>query len=200
MFLQTSKNIVEILWKEAGCTTELDYTEQSSWILFLKYLDDLEHDRAVHADLLGKRYTYIIDAPHRWSAWAAPKKPNGAFDHDTALTGDDLIKYVDEKLFPYLQGFKSRATSPDTIEYKIGQIFGEIKNKFGRGYSLRDALELVDELRFRSQNEKHELSQLYEDKIKQMGNAGRNGGEYYAAALISAHSEFIKREGSSSYA
>ncbi len=95
------------------------------------------------------------------------------------MVGDDLIDYVNKKLFPYLQGFKQRATSPDTIEYKIGEIFSEIKNKFQSGYSLRDALEYVDELRFRSQQEKHELSHLYEVKIKNMGNAGRNGGEYY---------------------
>jgi type I restriction enzyme M protein len=86
---------------------------------------------------------------------------------------------VNVDLFPYLKGFKQRATSPDTIEYKIGEIFGEIRNKFSSGYSLRDALDLIDGLRFRSQQEKHELSDLYETRIKKMGNAGRNGGEYY---------------------
>src|SRR3954466_15417771 len=179
MVEQTFKNIDDVLWKEAGCTTELDYTEQSSWILFLKYLDDLEKERAMHAELEGKPYSFIIDAAHRWSAWAAPKKSDGSFDHDTALTGDDLIAYVNDELSPYLRGFKQRASSPDTIEYKIGEIFGEIKNKFNSGYSLRDALELMDGLSFRSQKEKHELSHLYEAKIKNMGNAGRNGGEYY---------------------
>jgi type I restriction enzyme M protein len=179
MFEQTFKNIDDVLWKEAGCTTELDYTEQTSWMLFLKYLDDLEQERAMEAELVGKDYAFIIDAPHRWSSWAAPKKADGSFDHDKALTGDDLIDYVNRDLFPYLQGFKERATSPHTIEYKIGEIFGEIKNKFQSGYSLRDALELMDGLRFRSQKEKHELSHLYEAKIKNMGNAGRSGGEYY---------------------
>ncbi len=117
----------------------------------------------------------------------------GSFDHDTALTGDDLIDYVDGKLFPYLRGFKQRATSPDTIEYKIGEIFGEIKSKFQSGYSLRDALELIDGLRFRSQQEKHELSALYEEKIKRMGNAGRNGGEYYTPRpLIRAMVQVVK--------
>jgi len=178
-FEQVFKNIDDVLWKEAGCTTELDYTEQSSWMLFLKYLDDLEHERALKAELQGKPYEYIIDEPHRWSTWAAPRKADGSFDHDNALTGDDLIQFVDRDLFPYLQGFKQRAAGPDTIEYKIGEIFGEIKSKFRSGYSLRDALELTDELRFRSQEEKHELSELYEAKIKRMGNAGRNGGEYY---------------------
>jgi type I restriction enzyme M protein len=154
MFEQTFKNIDDVLWKEAGCTTELDYTEQTSWILFLKYLDDLERSRAMEAELVGKAYSYIIAPEHVWSRWAAPKKKGGSFDHDTALTGDDLIDYVNRDLFPYLQGFKQRATSPNTIEYKIGEIFGEIKNKFQSGYSLRDALELVDELRFQSQKEK----------------------------------------------
>jgi type I restriction enzyme M protein len=70
MFEQTFKNIDDVLWKEAGCTTELDYTEQTSWVLFLKYLDDLEHERAMAADLAGKLYTFIIDKPHRWSSWA----------------------------------------------------------------------------------------------------------------------------------
>ncbi len=193
MFEQTFKRIDDVLWKEAGCATELDYTEQTSWMLFLKYLDDLEHERAMQAELVGKTYEYIIDTPHRWVSWAAPKRADGSFDHDTALTGDDLIEYVNGELFPYLQGFKQRATSPDTIEYKIGEIFGEIKNRFESGYSLRDALELIDGLRFRSQKEKHELSHLYEAKIKNMGNAGRNGGEYYTPRpLIRAIIEVIK--------
>ncbi len=179
MFEHTFKNIDDVLWKEAGCTTELDYTEQTSWLLFLKYLDDLEQSRAMEADLVGKTYEFIISEDYRWSEWAAPREVDGTFDHDHALTGDDLIDFVNTRLFPYLQGFRQRATGPDTIEYKIGEIFSEIKNRFQSGYSLRDALELVDELRFHSQKEKHELSHLYEAKIKNMGNAGRNGGEYY---------------------
>jgi type I restriction enzyme M protein len=179
MFEQTFKNIDDVLWKEAGCSSELDYTEQTSWMLFLKYLDDLEQERAMEAELRGKVYEFLLDEPHRWASWAAPKKAGGSFDHDTALVGDDLIDFVNGDLFPYLRGFKERASRSDTIGYKIGAIFDEIKNKFQSGYSLRDALELMDALRFRSQKEKHELSHLYEAKIKNMGNAGRNGGEYY---------------------
>src|SRR5699024_9314121 len=103
----------------------------------------------------------------------------GAFDHDRAMVGDDLIEYVNDQLFPYLKGFKERAADSATIEYKIGEIFGEIRNKFASGYSLRDALELIDSLSFGSQQQKHELSYLYEATIRNMGNAGRNGGEYY---------------------
>ncbi len=179
MFEQAFKNIDDALWKESGCTTELDYTEQTSWLLFLKYLDGLEQDKAGEAMLEGKSYSYILDAPYRWETWAAPKDADGKLDHNKALTGDDLVDFVDRKLFPYLHGFKQRATGPNTIEYKIGEIFGEIKNKIRSGYTLRDIIDHVDELRFRSQVEKHELSALYEEKIKRMGNAGRNGGEYY---------------------
>jgi type I restriction enzyme M protein len=179
MFEQAFKNIDDILWKEAGCTTELDYTEQTSWLLFLKYLDGLEQDRATEAALEGKKYAHILDKAYRWEEWAAPKGKDGQIDHNKAMTGDDLREFVDKKLFPYLMGFKQRATGPNTIEYKIGEIFGEIKNRITSGYNLREIIEHIDELRFRSQTEKHELSHLYEAKIKNMGNAGRNGGEYY---------------------
>ena len=114
-------------------------------------------------------------------------------DHDTAITGDDLVKFVNDDLFPYLEGFKQRASGPDTIEYKIGEIFGEIKNKISSGYNLREIIDHLDELRFRSQTEKHELSHLYEAKIKNMGNAGRNGGEYYTPRpLIRAMVQVVK--------
>ena len=92
MFEQAFKNIDDVLWKEAGCTTELDYTEQTSWLLFLKYLDDLEQEKAMEAELRGKSYEYIVDESHRWSSWAAPKRADGTYDHDDALTGDDLIR------------------------------------------------------------------------------------------------------------
>src|SRR5258708_7378158 len=179
MFEQAFRNIDDVLRKEAGCTTELDYTEQTSWLLFLKYLDGLEEDKVAEAEIDGKKYSYILDKPYRWLTWAAPRAKDGKLDHNKALTGDDLRDFVDKKLFPYLQGFTKRATGPNTIEYKIGQIFVELKNKIQSGYNLREIIDHIDELRFRSQAEKHELSHLYEAKIKNLGNAGRNGAEYY---------------------
>lgn len=179
MFEQTFKNIDDILHKDAGCGSELDYVEQTSWILFLKYLDDLEKDRATAAELTGKSYTPIIDKKFQWGVWAMPKGKNGKLDHHKALTGDDLTDFVNTKLFNYLKKFKNSAESPDTIEYKIGEIFSELKNRIQSGYNLREVINLIDELRFRTHAEKHEMSHLYEDKIKNMGNAGRNGGEYY---------------------
>jgi type I restriction enzyme M protein len=179
VFEQAFKNIDDVLRKEAGCTTELDYTEQTSWLLFLKYLDGLEQDLADEAALEGKKYSYILDKPYRWESWAAPKGKDGKVDHNKALTGDDLRDFVNQKLFPHLHGFKQKASGPNTIEYKIAEIFGEIKNKISSGYNMREIIDYIDSLRFRSQAEKHELSHLYEAKIKNMGNAGRNGGEYY---------------------
>ena len=157
----------------------LDYTEQTSWLLFLKYLDGLEQDKAMEAGLEGKKYAFILDTPYQWGSWAAPKGKDGKLDHNTAMVGDDLRDFVNAKLFPYLHGFTQKASGPNTIEYKIGQIFGEIRNKISSGYNLREIIDRIDELHFGSQTEKHEMSALYEEKIKRMGNAGRNGGEYY---------------------
>lgn len=112
MFEQAFKNIDDVLWKEAGCTTELDYTEQTSWLLFLKYLDGLEQDKADEASLEGKKYAFILDKSYRWEQWAAPKGKDGQIDHNRALTGDDLRDFVNDRLFPYLHGFKQRASGP----------------------------------------------------------------------------------------
>lgn len=179
MFEQTFKAIDDILWKEAGCQSELDYVEQTSWVIFLKYLDDLEKDRRTKAELTGKPYNELVTGEYKWEVWAAPKNAEGKLDHHKALTGDDLKDFVDNKLFPYLKKFRADAEHANTFEYKIGEIFHELKNKIQSGYNLREIVNLVDHLRFRSSAEKHEMSHLYEDKIKNMGNAGRNGGEYY---------------------
>jgi type I restriction enzyme M protein len=178
-FDQAFRSIDDCLRKEAGCGTELDYTEQTSWLLFLKYLDGLEDDKATVAAMEGRTRTPILEGPYRWNSWAAPKNQNGQLDHNSAITGDDLRDFVNQQLFPYLESFKQSASGPNTIEYKIGEIFGELRNKISSGYNLREIIDVIDGLRFRSQAEKHELSMLYEEKIKRMGNAGRNGGEYY---------------------
>jgi len=179
--------------RKRAALLELDYTEQTSWLLFLKYLDALKQDKADEAALEGKKYAFILDKPYRWEEWAAPKTRGGQIDHNKAKTGDDLRDFVNGKLFPYLHGFKQKASGPNTIECKIGEIFGEIKNKIQSGYNLREIIDHIDELRFRSQTEKHELSHLYEAKIKNMGNAGRNGGEYYTPRpLIRAMVRVVK--------
>src|ERR1041385_2961885 len=109
MFEQAFKNIDDVLRKEAGCTTELDYTEQTSWLLFLKYLEGLEHDRAQEAELESRKYSHILEKQFRWENWAAPKAADGKIDHHKAMTGDDLRDFVNLKLWPYLHAFKQRA-------------------------------------------------------------------------------------------
>ena len=106
----------------------------------------------------------MIDKPHRWPSWAAPRKADGSFDHGKALTGDDLIACVNNDLCPYLKSFKERAAHPDTIEYKIGEIFGEIRNRFESGYNLRDALELIDGLRFPPAHLRHDRDHKVQDR------------------------------------
>ena len=179
MFEQTFKNLDNIMFQEPGCNSELDYAEQSSWMLFLKYLDDLEAERELESQLSGDAFNPLFEQQYRWAEWAAPKLPDGKPDPDRTRIGTDLVDFVNNELMAYLRSFAQTATDPNSIQSKIGQIFGEVRNKFGNGYMLRDALDLIDQLSFGTQNQKSELSDLYETRIKNMGNAGRNGGQYY---------------------
>lgn len=176
MFEQSLKNIDDIL-RADNAGSALDYIEQTSWILFLKYLDDLENDRQKSAKLTGKEAAFILQPEYRWQSWACPKNADGKLDHQKAMDGDDLSDFVNQQLFPYLKKF--RVEDSNTIENKIGEIFHELKNKIQSGYSLRNILDIVDKLHFQTDEEKHELSHLYESKIQNMGNAGRDGGQYY---------------------
>ena len=180
MFEQTFKNIDDILYKDAGSDSELDYIGQTSWVLFLRYLDDLEKEKEDEAELEGEEYKFIIEEKYRWSTWAFPKKADGELDDSIAVDTPELPNFVNTELFPYLAKFKvEHSENPKTIEYKIGEIFSELKNKIQSGYNLRAILNYADDIPFRSSKDKHELSHLYETKIKNMGNAGRNGGQYY---------------------
>ena len=179
MFEQIFKNIDNILRRDSGCSTELDYAEQSSWALFLKWLDDYEKDKITISKLENKSFSPIVEEKYQWSSWAKIKKDDGTIDYNAESTGPDLKKFVDEELFPYLSSFRTKAKNTNTLEYKIGEIFSELRNKLQDGYTLRGVIDEVDNLQFRSNKQKHELSALYEEKIKNMGNAGRNGGEYY---------------------
>ena len=167
-FESSFKAIDNTLHHDDGCSTALDYVEQSSWVLFLKYLDDLELTREQAAELEDKTYKRIISGEYQWHEWAMPLDANGEYDRARALVGDDLIDFVNQRLFPYLQGFKERF-DVDTIEYKVGVIFTEIKNKISSGYNLRDVIERIDELKFQTADNRHEMTQIYEDRLRQMG-------------------------------
>ncbi len=187
MFEQIFKNIDKILRTDDNCSTELDYVEQSSWLLFLKWLDDYDKEKKIKSELENKKYTPILKKEFQWSSWAVVKKDNGEIDYNKNISGQDLKFFVEDKLFPYLSSFKDDPKNIDTIEYKIGEIFSGIRNKLADGHTIRDVIDQVEKLKFQSNDEKHELSDLYEEKIKKMGNAGRNGGEYYTPrSLISS--------------
>jgi len=179
MFETKFKRIDDILRLEDGTSGAMDYVEQTSWILFLKYLDDLDKNKKITSNLGDKKHASIIKSEFQWRNWASPKLVSGKVDRNKALSGDDLSDFVNKKLFPYLRKFKAISDNPNTIEYKIGEIFSEIKNKIQNGQNLREIIDIIDELRFQSKDELHELSHLYEEKIKTLGGEGKSAGEYH---------------------
>lgn len=189
---QAFKNIDNKLWK-GGVANALDYMEQSSWILFLKYLSDQEKDREFEANLEGKSHKPVFEEQFRWHQWACKRNADDSRNHTNDLTGKDLLAFVDDELFPYLESFQQSAFDANTIENKIGQVFSKISNKIDDGYILRDVLDTVDRLEFRTEDEHHQFSMLYEQRIAQMGNAGRSGGQYYTPRpLIKAIVDVVK--------
>ena len=162
----------------SGCGNALQYMEQSSWLLFLRYLDAMEPERRVDADSRRVSYAPVLKKSLSWSAWAFPRKADGSFDIDHARTGDDLIKFVNETLFPNLRRLRN---DPDStpLQRRIGDIFAQLRSTFTDGYKLHEVISLIDPLNFETEESRHELSALYEERLKAMGNAGRDGGQYY---------------------
>ncbi len=179
MYEQIFKRIDKILWKDDGVDTELDYVQQTSWLLFLRWLDENEKTKEKAADLNNEAYDPILDEEYRWSTWAVPINEDGEKDYNKEAFGPEVLEFVNNELFPYLQKFKDNATSINTIEYKIGEIFSNFRNGIEDGYHLRNIIDLIDKLEFKTAEQRQALSDLYEDRLKNMGNAGRNGGQYY---------------------
>ncbi len=180
------KRIDNILFEDAGTNGANDYMAQMSWILFLKYLDDLEDIRKQEAVFSSKQYEPLFKDEFQWDNWAAQKLTDGSPDLNARVTGEDLIEFVNQKLFPYLKEFKNTAQDPKSLLYKIGEIFGEVGNKIQSGRNLREVIDIIDKLDFKTQEELDELSALYEDRLKLMGGAGRSGEYYTPRPLIQA--------------
>lgn len=180
------KRIDNILFEDAGTNGANDYMAQMSWILFLKYLDDLEDTRKTEAVFHDQPYEPLFKDEFQWDNWAAPKHDNGKPDISRQMTGDDLMDFVNLKLFPYLKSFKSVENDPKSLIYKIGEIYGEVTNKIQSGRNLREVIDIIDALQFQTQDELDQLSALYEDRLKLMGGAGRSGEYYTPRPLIQA--------------
>ncbi len=170
--------ITDILRRDDGISGAMHYTEQISWILFLKFLNDLEETKNEDAELDGEEYNYIIDDKYRWNIWAVPKK-DGKKDLINSMSGEDLLEFVNKDLFPYLKSFKSLTENPKSIKYKIGAIFEFLDNRIANGHTLREVLDIIDEMDFHNQSDLFQLSLIYEKLLKDMGSDGGNSGEYY---------------------
>ena len=170
--------ITDILRRDDGISGAMHYTEQISWVLFLKFLADLEESKAEDAELDGEIYTYIIDEKYRWQNWGV-LKVDGKKDLINSKSGDDLLDFVNKELFPYLKGFKSITENPKSIKYKIGAIFEFLDNRIANGHTLREVLDIIDEMDFHNQSDLFQLSLIYEKLLKDMGSDGGNSGEFY---------------------
>ncbi|MGE4511669.1 MAG: N-6 DNA methylase [Sulfurimonadaceae bacterium] len=175
--------IIDRLWKDDGISGAMQYTEQISWILFLKFLNDLEESKAEDAELDGEIYNYILDEKFRWRNWAVPHK-NGKIDVINSKSGEDLLEFVNKDLFPYLKSFKSITEDPKSVKYKIGAIFEYLENRIANGHTLREVLDIIDEMNFQTHTDTFEMSLIYEKLLKNMGGSGTSGEFYTPRALI----------------
>lgn len=176
--------ITDILRRDDGISGAMHYTEQISWILFLKFLDEYEKTESAEAMLAGKDYSPIIKQAFSRDTRAVPKKNDGTPDLNAMMTGKDLKEFVDNKLLPYLKDFRQWGTDIDTMQYKIGEIFYFLDNRIENWQTLREVLDIIDELSFQSQQDLFELSHIYEDLLQWMGNDGGNSGEFYTPRPI----------------
>jgi len=159
------KTARDIMRKDAGLSTDVDRIPQLSWLLFLKCFDDLEQRRL----LLGGRHRDVIEAPYRWRDWAA--------DEDRGRTGDDLLDYVNNDLFPYLRELVGTAEGDQRDV--MAAIFRETYNRMLSGYLLRDVVNLVNRINFNVSDDIHTLSHLYESMLREMRDAAGTNGEFY---------------------
>jgi len=161
----TIKSARDLMRKDAGLNTDVDRIPQLAWILFLKCFDDFEKKRAA----LDKNYKEAIPKDYRWRDWAA--------DESKGLTGPDLIKFVNEQLFPTLAGLVgSKGFEQRDV---LASIFKELNNRLLSGYVLRQIVNLVNKVNFVSTDDIHTMAKLYEDMLIEMRDAAGSNGEFY---------------------
>ena len=174
------KSCRDIMRKDKGLNGDLDRLPMLTWIMFLKFLDDLEQVRETETKVARTRFTPAIAPPYRWRDWAI--KPDG-------ITGDALISFVNNEeavrpdgtkgagLFAYLRSLQG-ANGGDRRDV-IRMVFQGVVNRMINGYLLRDVLNKVSGIHFTSSEEVHTLAQLYESMLKEMRDAAGDSGEFY---------------------
>jgi type I restriction enzyme M protein len=155
------------LREDAGMSTDADRLPQLTWMLFLKFLDD--HERAQEEEL-GEQYAPIVEAPYHWRDWANPE------NIQAALKGDELIEFVNQRLFPYLAHLSGQGYDLRNV---IGKIFQGLSNRVRSGYILREVVEQVSGINFNLSEDVHLVSVFYETMLRQMRDAAKTSGEFY---------------------
>lgn len=174
-----------IMRKDKGLNGDLDRLPLLTWIMFLKFLDDLEQQREEETALSGKKFKAAIEAPYRWRDWAAD--PQG-------ITGDELLSFInaDEAvrvdgtkgpgLFAYLRSLSS--SNGDNRRDVIATVFKGVDNRMKSGYLLRDIVNKVGGIHFTSSDELHTLGALYESMLREMRDAAGDSGEFYTPRAV----------------
>jgi type I restriction enzyme M protein len=178
------KSCRDIMRKDKGLNGDLDRLPMLTWIMFLKFLDDMEQVREAETKLAGKRYHPSIEAPYRWRDWAA--KPEG-------ITGPELIAFINQDeavrpdgkrgagLFAYLR--KVESANGDRRDV-IARVFQGTVNRMANGYLLRDVINKVNDIHFTSKDEIHTLGHLYETMLREMRDAAGDSGEFYTPRAV----------------
>ena len=174
------KSCRDIMRKDKGLNGDLDRLPMLTWIMFLKFLDDMEQIREQEAKMAGKRFRQAIELPYRWRDWAS--KEDG-------ITGDELISFVNNEeatlpngkkgpgLFAYLRGLQG-SNGGDRRDV-IATVFKGTVNRMINGYLLRDVINKLNGIHFTSSEEIHTLGHLYESMLKEMRDAAGDSGEFY---------------------
>ena len=179
------KSARDIMRKDKGLNGDLDRLPLLTWIMFLKFLDDLEIQRQDEAALAGKRFRPAVEAPYRWRDWAADNQ---------GVTGDELLAFINNDacvrpdgtqgpgLFAYLRGLSG--DNGDDRRDVIATVFKGVDNRMKSGYLLRDIVNKVAAIHFTSSGELHTLGALYESMLREMRDAAGDSGEFYTPRAV----------------
>jgi type I restriction enzyme M protein len=171
--------------KDKGLNGDLDRLPMLTWLMFLKFLDDMETLREDEADLTGEQFRPLIDPPYRWRDWAA---------QDDGITGQELINFVNQDktvrpdgseghgLFAYLRSLQS-IKGADRRDV-VAMVFRGVSNRMESGYLLREVINKIDQIHFTSSQEIHTLGHLYESMLKEMRDAAGDSGEFYTPRAV----------------